>query len=96
MKGKLHLFEEFVLTRSIAFHTQRLQLFSEFGSLDGYTMWSDKLDAEVGMAVNQKSLHVALKEFVVVNREVLHVHCCGKAGERLFIAGVACKVFEHS
>ena len=94
MKGNMHAFELIVLTPSISFHLQRVQSFSEFGSLDGRTLWSEEFGAELGSAINFNGMHVALKEFVVWRRQVLYVHCFGRAAGELFVVGVACKVFK--
>lgn len=84
-------FDRYLLCRSIASQTLRLQAFNELPQL-GKEVWCEDLQCYISGKLSYHGLHVELDDFVIGRGEVIQVVACGRHGGTHCLYGHATQV----
>ena len=94
----LVVFEEYVLTRSVANQVTELSNFQLSPGLEGETTWNSRLGAFTALSMSCKGLHIAVGDYVL-SREgsIVEVQICGRKEDgNLFLLGDVCLTKERA
>ena len=94
----LDIFEEYVLTRSVANQVTELSNFQLSPGLEGETTWNSRLGAFTALSMSCKGLHIAVGDYVL-SREgsIVEVQICGRKEDgNLFLLGDVCLTKERA